>query len=472
MRIPTTAEIARRFKRSSLTQRLTVLMALSTVMSMLLVSMGTYFAVRWSLFTQLDKELTDVAAYVSEVMGNDTDNLGGLNAEAMRAGNATVLLLRSDGQLLRIPGDQQLVIPGEEELAIARTQLGSSARTGSNSDGVDYRMVSIPTQIGGSNYALVLGRPMAPTDGTLATLVRTMSMLSVIGIVVSIGLGLWTGRQTIRPVHQLSGAVKRVTETDELLPIEVTGDDEVADLTRSFNTMMVSLLSSRDRQKRLISDAGHELRTPLTSMRTNVELLVADSNSGILPPEARQEILRDVSAQLTEFTALVGDLVQLSRDEEQKVDLQEIDLSDVVDTAVGRVKLRAQGVQFDVHLESLPLLGDAAALGRAVTNLLDNAVKFSPPDGTVHVMIDGNLLRVSDEGPGIAEEDLPHVFERFYRSDRSRNTPGTGLGLSIVDHTIRGHGGVVEAGNAEGGGALFTVWLPGLDGEDSDKPVD
>lgn len=445
-------------------------MALSTVMAVLLVSAGTYFAVRWSLFTQLDKELTDVAAYVSEVMGNDTDNLGGLNAEAMRAGNATVLLLRSDGQLLRIPGDQQLVIPGEEELAIARTQLGSSARTGSNSDGVDYRMVSIPTQIGGSNYALVLGRPMAPTNGTLATLVRTMSMLSVIGIVVSIALGRWTGRQTIRPVHQLSGAVKRVTETDELLPIEVTGNDEVADLTRSFNTMMVSLLSSRERQKRLISDAGHELRTPLTSMRTNIELLVADGKSGILPPEARQEILRDVSAQLTEFGALIGDLVQLSRDEEQKVDLQEIDLSDVVDNAVSRVKLRAQGVQFDVHLKSLPLMGDAAALGRAVTNLLDNAVKFSPPNGTVHVSMADNLLRISDEGPGIAEEDLPHVFERFYRSDRSRNTPGTGLGLSIVDHTIRGHGGVVEAGNADGGGAEFTVWLPGMDA--STEPVD
>lgn len=455
-----------------MSQRMTVLMALTVMAAVVLVSVGAYLVTRWSLFNQLDKELTDVAGYMSTALGSDSENLAGMNAEALRAANTTLLLVRSDGQVLRVPGDSVILVTGDDELAVARTGFGSSARTGQTTEGVSYRLVSVPKQIGPANYALVLGRPIAATTATLALLLRTLGVIGVAGLLLATLSGWLTGRYIIRPVRTLSEAVVTITETDELQPIAVTASDEVGDLTRSFNTMLMSLASSRERQKRLIADAGHELRTPLTSMRTNIELLVADDKTGMLPPGARGEILRDVSAQLTEFTSLVGDLVQLSREDAVRANPEPIDFSEVVDAAVTRARRRGPNLKFDVQLEPLTIMGEPGTLERAITNLLDNAVKFSPPGGTIHVVMDGELLRISDQGPGIAEEDLPHVFDRFYRSDRARNTPGTGLGLSIVAHTINGHGGWVRAGRSAEGGAEFTVRLPAVRQDESTEDAE
>ena len=252
----------------------------------------------------------------------------------------------------------------------------------------------------------------------------------------------------------------RVAETDELTPIGNYTDDELGELSRSFDTMIHTLASSRDRQKRLIADAGHELRTPLTSMRTNIELLVADEKSGMLPPGARAEILADVAAQLGEFTSLVGDLMQLSRDDAVSPSPEPLDFADVVAAAVDRVKRRGPNLTYDVVLEPMFIVGEPDTLERAVTNLLDNAVKFSPETGTVHVRLADGELTIWDEGPGIVEDDLPKIFDRFYRSNKARNTPGTGLGLAIVAHTINAHGGTVEAANQPGAGARFVVRLP------------
>jgi len=195
-------------------------------------------------------------------------------------------------------------------------------------------------------------------------------------------------------------------------------------------------------------------------MRTNVELLVADEQSGMLPTGARTEILGDIAAQLGEFTSLVADLALLSRDESAAPVAQPTELADVVERAVVRARRRSHAQDFDVDLAPSLVLGEPDSLERAVLNLIDNAIKFSPEGGTVHVRLAGGVLTVADDGPGIAAEDLPHVFDRFYRSDKSRNTPGTGLGLSIVAHTIATHGGEVAAGNRPQGGAIFTVKLP------------
>jgi two-component system sensor histidine kinase MprB len=224
--------------------------------------------------------------------------------------------------------------------------------------------------------------------------------------------------------------------------------------------MLRSLNSSRERQAQLIADAGHELRTPLTSLRTNIDLLAADARSGMLSESDRIAIMNDVNAQLVEFTSLIGDLVALARDETFATP-EPLDFRDVVNAALDRVRRRAFGLHFDVELNPFYVIGDSDMLERAVTNLLDNAVKWSPPGGTVRVQLEGDRLRVADEGPGIAEADLPFVFDRFYRADTARNTPGTGLGLSIVAQTITQHGGWVKAGASAQGGAEFTVQLPG-----------
>lgn len=452
----------------SLQSRLVSLTAIGVAGSVMMVGLAAYFIARWSLYDQLDAELEQVSVYTSAAIGTDIDTMGGLNADALRAMNVSLLVVSASGIQTRVPGDTSSIAPDSEEISIARLQFGTSARTATGEDGISYRLVSVPLQVRGVSYALVLGRAITPTENTLDSLWLVMVAVGGLGTILAIASSYGVGRAALSPVRQLSSAVKRISETNQLDPIEVRSQDELGGLSRSFNTMLASLTQSRERQQRLIADAGHELRTPLTSMRTNVELLVADDKSGMLPEGARGEILQDVAAQLGEFTSLVADLVQLSREDNLQRDPIEVDFADIVASSVDRARRRGPGINFDVVLSPLYLTGDPSTLERAVTNLLDNAVKFSPPDGTITVHLEGDRLTIADQGPGIAAEDLPHVFDRFYRSDRARNTPGTGLGLSIVAHTVNGHGGWVWAGNAEGGGAEFVLHLPGEVPDDVD----
>ena len=278
------------------------------------------------------------------------------------------------------------------------------------------------------NYALVLGRPLQPTDDILSSLWLVLIIFGVAGVIIAAVVGAYVARSSLRPVHELSAAVEHVTVTKELTPITINATSDIAVLAESFNQMLESLASSRDRQARLIADAGHELRTPLTSLRTNIELLAADAKSGMLKQQDRIDILADVKAQLVEFTELIGDLVQLARDETASTP-EALDFRNVVNSAVDRVRRRAHGLGFDVELNPFYVVGDSDMLERAVTNLLDNAVKWSPPGGTIRVQLEGDRLRVADQGPGISESDMPFIFDRFYRGDFARQTSGTGLGL-------------------------------------------
>jgi two-component system sensor histidine kinase MprB len=265
-------------------------------------------------------------------------------------------------------------------------------------------------------------------------------------------------------VEELSEATAYIARTGDLRSLPVHGDDELAKLTINFNTMLEALARSQEHQKRLVADAGHELRTPLTSMRTNLDLLgqvMAAPDDGRLPPEERIALMNDVRAQMEELSVLIADLVELSRDEQPSHTIERLDLRDIVERAAERVQRRAPGLTYDLQLSPWYLDGDAAGLERLITNLMDNAAKWSPEDGTVTVTLANGLLQVSDEGPGIDEADLTHVFERFYRSPEARATPGSGLGLAIVRQIAENHGGRVAAARAQSGGALLGVWLPG-----------
>jgi two-component system sensor histidine kinase MprB len=231
--------------------------------------------------------------------------------------------------------------------------------------------------------------------------------------------------------------------------------------------MLTSLAASRARQRQLVADAGHELRTPLTSLRTNLDLLAqAQAQAQAEPGDAklsavdRAELLADVRAQVQELAVLVGDLVELAREDPPPLTDEPVDLADVVARAVERVSRRAAAVEFTVDAQAWVVRGDPAALERAVTNLLDNAAKWSPPGGTVTVTLREGELRVLDEGPGIADADLPRVFDRFYRSPEARTMPGSGLGLAIVRQAAERHRGSVTADRGEGGGTLMTLRIP------------
>ncbi len=460
--------------RDTLQRRIVWLTALAVAISVSLSGIAAYATTSLSLYAQLDSELLSVATLTASSVSADIESNGGLNVDALKAANVVIIRVKANKDVVPIPGATVSFDVGPEELAVARTQTGSSARTGVASTGELYRIVSVPLveqvdgQASGDGYALVLGRSLEPTLATLRRMALVLLSVSALGVIAAGVSGWLVAGSSLQPIRRLAVAVARITETDELIQIDAEGDNELADLSRSFNSMVRSLASSRERQRRLIADAGHELRTPLTSLRTNIELLIADEKSGMLPEGARSDILRDVAAQLGEFTQLAGDLVHLSREDRVEAAREPIDLQDVIANAVSRAKRRGPGMIFDVHLAEHILVGNPDTLERAFTNLLDNAVKFSPSGGKVTLTMQDQTVVISDQGPGIADEDLPHVFDRFYRSDLSRNTPGTGLGLSIVAHTINAHGGWVKAGPAPDGGAEFTIWLA-TTGDDADE---
>jgi two-component system sensor histidine kinase MprB len=457
----------RAFVGRSLRNRLILLTTLAVGLGAFLSSLVVYQVAQNSLYGALDDELLEIATAQAQVAAARIVSNSLSNAEGFKVENAILQIVQADAETVFSTGTQQLVVAAPE-IALARLGVGTRERTGEREDGVPYRIVAVPLPQEGlaERYVLLLGRDLSPTNRTLGVLQLMQWIAGLIGIAVGGLAGIALARSSLTQIRHLSRGVAKITDTDQLLPVRVVGNDEVAQLGRSFNSLVASLATSRDRQRRLIADASHELRTPLTSLRTTVELLLADENTGMLPEGARSDILRDVAEQLGEFTALIGDLVALSREEGlPPVNLAEVDFRQVVQRAVARAERRGPGLEFDVELEPTLIEGDASALERAVTNLLDNAVKFSPERGKVTVRLAGHELHIRDQGPGIADKDLPHIFERFYRSDRSRNTPGTGLGLSIVDHTVTSHGGTVRVERPEGGGAEFVVTLPGIDGD-------
>jgi len=292
-------------------------------------------------------------------------------------------------------------------------------------------------------------------------------------VVIAAFAGGMVARTGLRPVGRLTEAAERVARTDDLRPIPVFGSDELARLTEAFNAMLRALAESRDRQARLVADAGHELKTPLTSLRTNVELLMASSSPGApaIPESELAELRSDVIGQIEELSTLVGDLVDLTReDNAHGTSLEDIDMSEVIDRSLERVRRRRNDIQFQVDIVGWQVHGDAAGLSRAVLNLLDNAAKWSPSGGTVGLrlrQVDSAHaeLVVSDEGPGISPEERGLVFERFYRSTSARAMPGSGLGLAIVKQVVVKHGGMIRIGETVPGGdppgTSFFVLLPG-----------
>ena len=443
-----------------LQRRVAFLTTVAVALAVAATSVAGYLTLRVSLYRALDNELvTTAAALARGPVVEDLRTIGNLTGRSVRSDDLAIAVRRADGSTFFVPDESDRLVLGPEELAIAWLGRGFSARSAVSEAGVEYRIAAVPLNEVGA-YALVIARPLEPTNNILSSLWVVLIIFGVSGVILAAIAGITVARSSLRPVRQLSAAVEQITATTELAPIEIDATGDIARLAESFNQMLRSLNSSRERQTQLIADAGHELRTPLTSLRTNIELLAADARSGMLAEADRIAILNDVNAQLVEFTSLIGDLVALARDETFATP-EPLDFRDVVNAALDRVRRRAFGLHFDVELNPFYVVGDSDMLERAVTNLLDNAVKWSPPGGTVRVQLEGDRLRVADEGPGIAEADLPYVFDRFYRADTARNTPGTGLGLSIVAQTISQHGGWVKAGASAQGGAEFTVHLPG-----------
>lgn len=260
------------------------------------------------------------------------------------------------------------------------------------------------------------------------------------------------------PVRRLTEATEHVTTTSDLSTrIEVEGNDEISRLAVSFNAMLDALDASLTSQRQLVADASHELRTPITSMRTNIEVL---ARSDSLPEAERERLKSDVIDQLDELTLLIGDIVELARGVEPDLMTEEVRLDEVVEQAVERARKRGTGHRLEFSTQPALVQGVPGRLHRALNNLIDNAMKWSPADTVVEVTQSGGEIVVRDHGPGIDATDLPYVFDRFYRAKDSRGTAGSGLGLAIVRQVAASHGGSAAVVNAPDGGAVFTLTLP------------
>lgn len=468
----------------SLHARVTLLAAVTVGLAVMIVSISAYMTVRQQMYRNLDDSLVDRAQQAANGTALTNPNiLQGVPPEALGLSDILLGLETPTGQ--RIGSPNTMPPMGAEELAVAKNPKSEpSYRTVGVRNGPHYRVIAVPTHFcpfsdqercSDADYepaALVVAQSLKPIDRTLHNLGIVLWAVGLLGVIGAALAGNAIAQSGLRPLARLTGAAETIARTEDLRPIPVTGSDEITRLAVAFNAMLAALARSQDRQRRLVGDAGHELRTPLTSIRTNLDLLAQADKRGGLRAEDRQQLLDDVRAQMDELTALIGDLTELARDTPQVRDAELIEMQNVVEDALIKVRRRASGVEWDVQLSPFPVWGDERLLGRAVTNLLDNAAKYSIPDdsgprppegeplGRVTVRLLDGVLTITDSGPGIAEADLPHVFERFYRSSEARSRPGSGLGLAIVKHAAEQHGGMIYARNAPGAGAQFTLWLP------------
>jgi two-component system sensor histidine kinase MprB len=443
--------------RASLAGRVSLLATIAVGLAVAIVATAGYLTVRHQLYDSTDESLYQRATAAART--GDLEDLGASAPSWLGAAEVHIRILFANGRYRSSDPptwDEPLV--GEPELAVAQGRDSWSTRTISTEHG-RFRVAAVP--IPGQQTALVLGQSLGPVEHTLEKLGLVLFVFGGLGVLAAALAGWAVARNGLRPVRRLTAAVEEIARTEKLDPIRVEGSDEVARLAHAFNQMLAALAASRVRERQLVADASHELRTPLTSLRTNLDLLTQAERRGGLSEQARNEILADVRFQIEELTTLIGDLTELARDEPVSAAVEIIDLDEVVRRAVDRVRRRAPDLLFDVHLEGWWVVGEAAALERAVTNLLDNAAKWSPPEGTVTVRLEKGTLTVADQGPGIAPEDLPRVFDRFYRSKESRTMPGSGLGLAIVRQVASRHSGVAWVYHSSPNGTTLALALPG-----------
>jgi two-component system sensor histidine kinase MprB len=423
--------------------RVTLLATAAVAIAVVAASGVVYVVVRHQLLGEVDRSLVNRARDFAEHPG-PVPGIVPLGPRAPLGGPPTYLqVVAADGSGAAVE------LPGIERAEGIAAKDGAPFFSDGRVEGVHVRVYSARV---GDGLALQVARPLDEVDHTLHRIGLYLLFIGLGGIGIASGLGLLVGQATLRPVGHLTEVAEEVAETRDLSRrIETGSRDELGRLASAFNEMLEALDSSLRAQRQLIADASHELRTPLASLRTNVEVLAGGKQ---LSADERRRLLADVIGQVEELSMLVGDLVELDRD--GPLELEDVRLDELVSAAVERARSHAPGVEFRTELEESVVQASPAQAERAVSNLLDNAAKWSE---SVDVRVAGPEVTVRDHGPGIAEEDLPHVFDRFYRATSARHLPGSGLGLAIVRQVARSHGGEATAENAPGGGALFRLRL-------------
>jgi len=452
----------------SLRARMVLVAAAAVAAAVVLASLIVFFVVRNELYSQVDRSLQAQVPQISREPGLEFATPVGAKAYVLRIHlppfSYPFQLVDRSGATYRpiiggFDGGVAPLLPGVSQAQQVAAGTRNEFYFDSTYDREHVRI--LVTQL--RPYSAEVVASLTSVDSELSRIKLWLIIVAIGGIGIASLAGFLVARAALRPVRNLSETAERVRATRDLTQrIKVEGSDELSRLAATFNGMLESLDEAARQQRRLVQDASHELRTPLTSLRTNIELLATRGDE--LTPDDREQLLRDVIEQTGEMTMLIGELTVLAGGEQQEPEHEEVRLDLVAQEAIRRTARNHPAVPIVAHLDPTTIVGVPSSLERAIGNLLDNAAKWSPAGSEVDVQLANGELTVRDHGPGIAESDLPHVFERFYRATSARGMPGSGLGLAIVRQVAEAHGGTVTAEAAPGGGTLMRMRVAGHNG--------
>jgi two-component system sensor histidine kinase MprB len=483
----------------SLRLRIAAVGGVAVALAVLAAAIGIYLAVRSDLRGQIDQSLTQRAQqFVSAPPPGDRGGASddrppaaviGANKQALRArlgehgplpnfvqpgrfgGAAGYVQFLSAKGVVDVPGGQgstPKIPPSARDRQIAASGHGS-ALSDRTVKGTHLRVLTLgtPAASGGqggatgtagatatAGGAVMIARPLSEVDHDLHRILLILLIVGIAGIALGAVLGALVARTALAPIARFTRRTESLAgELDLSERLDVSGGEELERLATSFNTTLDALERSLLAQRQLIADASHELRTPIASLRANIQTL---EDAHRLAPAEQQRLRADIIDELDELTTLVGDVVELARGSRSPSERGEVRLDELADEAVARTRRRGE-LCFELDLQPTVVRGEADRINRAISNLLDNARKWSPPGGVVEVSLRDGVLVVRDHGPGFGEHELGKVFERFYRSESARKLPGSGLGLAIVRQAAEAHGGFARAANDDGGGARMEV---------------
>jgi two-component system sensor histidine kinase MprB len=466
----------------SFRRRITLVSAAAVAVAVVLASALTYLLAARELYGQVDSQLRgrarplvarfDRSPGAATRPGPHRDAFPGIPPGPNQV-RGYQQLIDSSGKIL-FDSTPSVKLPVDAATLVLAAHGGKSFYRDTNADGIHLRVL---TEAMSHGYAAQLAQPLTEVDDALARLRLILVLLDIGGVALAALLGQLVARAAVAPVKRLTEATEHVTRTQDLSNrIQPVGVDEIGRLAESFNAMLDALETSMSAldasvhaQRQLVADASHELRTPVTSLRTNIEILGQEPN---MPVAERQRMLDDVVEQIEELTLLMNDLIELGRGEQPRSGNEDVRLDLIVEEAVERARRHSPETPFLVELDPVVSSGQPVRLGRAINNLIDNAVNYSPSGRPVEIALHDDELTVRDHGPGISAADLPHVFDRFYRGAEARGRPGSGLGLAIVRQVAEQHGGSISAQPAPGGGTSMLLRLPGAGAVEHLEPRD
>jgi two-component system sensor histidine kinase MprB len=437
----------------TLRTRIAAAAGVAVALAVIAVSIAVYVGVRGELRDEVDASLHDRGDAVAiSARTTGSSRAPRVPPEPFGGPEGHVQLVLPDGRLLREPSEGDALPVDARAHRIARRGSGEEL-VDTTVGGLHLRVLTIGI---GRTGAIQVARPLDEVDRQLDRILLVLFFVGASGVALGVALGAVVARTALAPVARFTRRTEQLAaDPDPSERMEVTGEDELGRLARSFNTTLDSLERSVEAQRHLVADASHELRTPISSLRANIQTL---QDADRLPADELASLRADIVEELDELTALVADIVELARGAKRDELADDVRLDRIVEGVADRAQVRA-GDQVGVLVNAEPTVvrGEPQRIQRAVANLVDNAIKWSPPGGTVELELVSGELTVRDHGPGFAAADMPHVFERFYRAEAARGLPGSGLGLAIVRQAAEAHGGYAIASNAPDGGALLRI---------------